>query len=100
MNVLVFVDLLFSVHLFVFVFFYIRGLLREREKGESELSSSELQHAVAKPNDTPSEARLCQPASPQLITDASDTPFLASLIAPVSPLSLFFFSTMQRTDSQ
>jgi uncharacterized membrane protein len=32
MNVLVFVDLLFSVHLFVFVFFYIRGLLRERER--------------------------------------------------------------------
>lgn len=29
---------------------------------ERELSSSELQHPVAKPNDTPSEARLC-PAS-------------------------------------
>ena len=40
-----------------FPFFFVRG--KERERG-SELSSSELQHAVAEPNDTPSDARLCQ----------------------------------------
>ena len=38
-------------------FFFVIG--KERERG-SELSSSELQHAVAEPNDTPSDARLCQ----------------------------------------
>ena len=42
-----------------FPFFFFCYRERERERG-SELSSSELQHAVAEPNDTPSDARLCQ----------------------------------------